>query len=88
MTERRYFAKFSHEYPDGPSGPARSYWDVKYGTDASYTQVTTLCLHHRDQHNVQYFADCVCISLNDAREGGKKDKAREILAVLGAEPHK
>ena len=43
-----YCANFSHEFEAGPSGPARSYWDV---TAPSGKSLGTLCLHHRDDRD-------------------------------------
>jgi hypothetical protein len=82
MSKPQYFPKFSHEFEEGPSGPARSYWDIKFGTDDSNSNVTCIALHHRDAGSPEHQAWSICWALNSAFERGRKAKAAEIRLAL------
>jgi hypothetical protein len=79
MTEM-HTATFSHEYDAGPSGPARSYWDIRRGQ----SDVVTLCLHHRHTGcHPDVHANAVCAALDAAFRAGRRSKAAEIRDALG-----
>lgn len=78
MTEA-YTAKFSHEFEDGPSGPARSYWDIS----AAGKRLGCVCLHPRDpQANPQLTIDAILNLLDQAHQRGRAEKSAEIRAAL------
>lgn len=77
----KHEVSFSHEFEDGPSGPARSYWDITRNGG----KVLTVRLHHRSvaQH-VETDAERIAWALDHAFEEGRKDKAAEVRRVIGA----
>ena len=82
-----YYATFSHEFEAGPSGPARSYWDIKFGVPGIYwAAVGTIQLHHREQNQADLYANSFCHMLGEARKAGALDKGKEIRRVLGVKP--
>lgn len=68
---------FSHEFEAGPSGPARSYWDIRRGTRT----LGTVCLGPRENFALLQ-AQSICHMLDEAHAAGRSDKAREIRAAL------
>lgn len=69
---------FSHEFDEGPSGPARSYWDIRRGTRT----LGSICLHHRREVDPGLTAQSICHMLDAAFAAGRSDKAGEIRAAL------
>lgn len=73
-----FHAKFSHEFEDGPSGPARSYWDFTYGP----IPLGTIALHPR-VNNGERAAHSILHLLELAFERGHAAKLSEIQKLLG-----
>lgn len=72
---------FSHEFEAGPSGPARSYWDIRHGTRT----LGTVCLGPRE-HFALLQAQSICHMLDAAFAAGRSDKATEIARALEIRP--
>ncbi len=76
-----YRVIFSHEFEDGHSGPARSYWNVLTATGL---KLGTVCFHHRGEHpSVQSYAENVGHMLAKAHQRGREEMQREIRKALG-----
>lgn len=74
-------ARFSHEFEDGPAGPARSYWNLQSQSGAT---VGTVCLHHRSSgSNPKLQAQSIALMLDQAFAAGRAEKAQEIRKALG-----
>ena len=73
---------FSHEFNEGPSGPARSYWDIRRGTRT----LGSICLHHRREVDPVLTAQSICHMLDAAFAAGRSDKATEIARALEIRP--
>lgn len=84
MSEReaRFTYEFSHEFEEGPSGPARSYWIVRGPGMAS--ALPPVCLHHRRDLNGPLAMQQLCYALDKAFDEGAKAKAAEVRRVIGA----
>lgn len=82
MAERdsRYTYEFSHEFEEGPSGPARSYWIINGPGMASHG--SPVCLHHRRHDNAPLTMQGIAIALDKAFEEGERQRARDISRLL------
>ncbi|WLJ71101.1 hypothetical protein [Sphingomonas phage Carli] len=76
----RYTYEFSHEFDAGPSGPARSYWNLK---GPGMSQSTSVCLHHRRDANGPLAMQSLCYALDNAFEAGEAQRAKDISQLLG-----
>jgi hypothetical protein len=77
----QYTARFSHEFDDGPSGPARSYWDLR---DPRGVGIGTVCLHPRGRNaDPELTTSSIARMLSLAHERGRAEKEAEIRKVLG-----
>ncbi len=74
----RHTAHFSHEFDDGPSGPARSYWDIR----RDGRTVLTVCLHPRKDMSITT-AETVARAFDECFIDGRTDKINQIQRVLG-----
>lgn len=77
-----FAVKFSHEFEDGPSGPARSYWDFE---TVNHMKLSTICLHPRAV-NSELTASSIANMLERAYEMGRASKQDEIRSALGVQP--
>ena len=68
----------SHEYGDGPSGPARSYWDIRRNGRSVYT----LCLH-TVAHGAEREAAGICHALDAAYNDGRDAAVADVRRALG-----
>lgn len=75
-----YKYEFTHEYGDGPSGPARSYWLI-HGPGAR-SNMTPVCLHHRKEANPEMTMQSICHALHVAFKAGQSAKAEEVRKAL------
>ena len=82
-TERdaRFTYEFSHEFEEGPSGPARSYWIINGPGMAS--AASPICLHHRRDLNGPLAMQQLCYALDKAFESGEAQRAKDIKRLLG-----
>lgn len=80
----QYSYKFSHEFDEGPSGPARSYWRINGPGAARYAPL--VCLRPNIDARAEIQIQDICYMLNSAYEEGQESKAREVRAVLGIRP--
>ena len=76
----RYTVHFSHEFGEGPSGPARSYWTIR---DAGHVNIGTVCLHHRDAINAELQMNNIAQLLDDAFQAGEKEMQRKFQRAIG-----
>lgn len=89
MTESEYkpkhFAVFSHEFEESTSLPARSYWDIKYGTPNNHVKIGgSLEMSHSSAGNeVERTLGRICYQMDVAVERGKNIKMGEIQTALG-----
>jgi len=72
---------FTHEFEEGPSGPARSYWEIRRGTRT----LGTVCLGPRSAFALLH-VQSICHMLDGAYQAGRVAKATEVREVLGVRP--
>lgn len=78
-----YTFKFSHEFEDGPSGPARSYWVIDGPGMRSHG--TPICLHpRRSDAGPERTMQSLCYALERAHVEGQMAKAAEVRRVIGS----
>lgn len=76
-----YTAKFSHEFPAGPSDPAWSYWDIRGPGGVGIGMVR---LPQRSTGwDPEREARRICRLLTLAHERGRLEQQAEIRKVLG-----
>lgn len=75
-----YGHEFSHEFEDGPSGPARSYWIPTGPGMASYGP--PVCLHHRDHMNASIQMEAITHMLNTAYRAGRQAMADDLKTLM------
>lgn len=81
----QYFVALSHSYPEGPSGPARSYWDVKYGKpNGPYWSVgySPLCTPF-SKDGKEWEPSHVAYMLNEAVKRGRKQMQEDFKRLMG-----
>lgn len=76
----RYFLKYSHDFDEGPSGPARSYYDIHYGDMDKYSYRTgsKICVPKGMNPPSEY-----CYELNEAVKRGERIAQAKMRAALG-----
>lgn len=75
--------EFSHEFEAGPSGPARSYWNVKYGPDQGAATVGMICLHHRSMMDAESQATSIAFQLDQAVQRGRREAQADFRRAIG-----
>lgn len=81
----QYFVVLSHSYPEDPSGPARSYWDVKYGNPEGRNWnigYPSLCTPFSEDSK-KWEPRHVAYMLNEAVKRGRKEMQGDFKRLMG-----
>lgn len=80
----KYTATLSHQIEAGPSGPARSYWDIRSHTspDTRGLKLGTVCLHHHDDMPAEGATSEICYMLQRAFDAGRMFQAATVREAL------
>lgn len=82
--QNRYFVMLSHSFEEGPSGPARTYWSVKYGNpEGSYWTVSdsSLCTPF-SKDGKDWEPTQVAYMLNNAVKRGRTEMQEEFKSLM------